>query len=484
MLETKTKSKEQLTEEVRSFHNERNKLLESHVEKWAKAKNIGGSDLVKLWESNPAKARRVALSISNVEQRFKRMTESVMAQSFGTTLRPENFLKAVYIGTALSKRGDIFTEFPLQSTDDALIYINMTREQTLRDGTAGQKMYETISQYYAGEQYTGSIGTGDGANLTFTSGAMSPLALIPYSVRILVDGAQVGVDNGGGVISGTTITSASSSVDYATGIITVVFSAGNAPANGAAITCIYNWNSEDSNNYQYYGTVGIGLQKIRFSARPMPLGYRVTDFTDIMFETTGMGSAMEYLQTAVGHEHAKAKDFRAIARARQVALGNTRLYFDTDFASAGEVSYKTHAQRVTYEINKATVAIQDDIQRGGINKIIAGNSAANYLSLHDSWDYNGADSLGVSGVRKAGNLGQAEVYTCPADSGLVATNDMLLVYKNPEEGMDISIVFGVLSEIDASLRYPQFYTEGNSACIEDAKTVNSKFVRLMTLQNL
>ena len=159
--------------------------MESKVAKWS-AVDIGGMELVKLYESNPQKARMVAMSIDNQEKTLKRMTETVMATAFGTSLRPENFLKAVYIGTANSKRGDIFTEFPLQSTDDALIYIYMTRDMNLRGATQGDRIYESINQYYAGETYTGSIGTGDGNEVTFTSAPMSPLALIPYSIRILV----------------------------------------------------------------------------------------------------------------------------------------------------------------------------------------------------------------------------------------------------------------------------------------------------------
>jgi hypothetical protein len=41
-----------------------------------------------------------------------------------------------------------------------------------------------------------------------------------------------------------------------------------------------------------------------------------------------------------------------------------------------------------------------------------------------------------------------------------------------------------LTEIDSSLRYPNFVTEGNSATVEDARVINSKFVRLLTLSSL
>jgi hypothetical protein len=50
--------------------------------------------------------------------------------------------------------------------------------------------------------------------------------------------------------------------------------------------------------------------------------------------------------------------------------------------------------------------------------------------------------------------------------------------------MDLSIVFGVLTEIDAALKYPEFYTKGYKATIEDSIVVNTKFCRLMQLTNL
>jgi hypothetical protein len=60
----------------------------------------------------------------------------------------------------------------------------------------------------------------------------------------------------------------------------------------------------------------------------------------------------------------------------------------------------------------------------------------------------------------------------------------LLTYKNPEEGMDVGIAFGVLTELTASLAYPQFYVDGNIASVEDYLPLNTKFVRLLSIENL
>ena len=230
-------TKEQVQAQASEFWRQRKQLEEAAVSKWSKTRIKGDTTVAqgiqKIYESNPAKARYIASSLQNQDRALKLMTETTMAQAFGPSLRPENFLQSVYIGNANSKRGDFITEIALQSVDDAIIYINMKRADALRGSTAGDYMYSTINQYYEGEQYTGAVGTSDGATLTYASSPMSILPLIPYSVRILAGGAQIGVDTGSGVISGATLDTGST-VDYTTGVITVVFKTGMVPANGVA----------------------------------------------------------------------------------------------------------------------------------------------------------------------------------------------------------------------------------------------------------
>jgi len=451
---------------------------EAAVSKWSKV-SIGGMDLINLYESNPRKARYVASAIENQERALKQMSETTVATSFGTTVRPENLLKVVYIGTANSCRGDIFTEVPLTTTDDALFYINMVYGSTKRDATINTKIYENISQFYASERYFGTVGTGAGTS--FTSSPMAPLPLIPWSVKITVDNALVAQDNGmGGLVGSVLNTSATNTVDYTTGIITVNFLA--SIGAGAVVQCYYNWSSENSANYGELGTVNIELTKKRFSARPMPLGYSFSDMAQVMFDTTGLGSARDYLERAIGDEHAKARDYRAIGLARQVANGNALTTFNADFAAVGEVSRKSHAQNLLHEITKLGGTIYDDVKRGGINKIVTGSKALAYMKLHDLWKDDTA--MPRVGVYKAGTLSDIEVYACPADANLVANNDMLLTYKNEQEGLDIGIAFGTLTELSAELRYPNLYTEGVLATVEDSMIINQKFIRRMQIQNI
>jgi len=458
------------------------------LERWCRT-DIG-QGLDKLYSKNATRARNTAMAIQMQEgymkAKWKKLSEALTSANFTTT--PETVLKIVRLGVANSCRGDIFTEYPLQSTDDAIYFIDATYEQALRGATAATKMYEVANKYYAGSTYTIALGTCTGAELTYTIASTTYVPINPYTARVLytntATGVQsyVGVDNGANVITGTLLNaSGTNTINYATGAVTITFT-----ANPAAGTLLleYNYSLENSGNYTQVGTVGINVRKERFQAFPVPLGYRFSDMAAITLETTGLGDIHETLLQFVGDQHSRARDFKAIGFGRQVANANTTYTFDTDFAAAAEVSAQSHAQNLLPAIQNVGDAIYDDIQRGKINTIVAGSKALTYMKRHDLW------KTGVEGyewgVFKAGQLDDINVFSCPADAGVIANDELLLTYKNPTDSTntDMSIVFGVLTEISAELRYPEFYTVGQLASIEDRKIINCKYLRLMQLTSL
>jgi len=476
----KKKNSGELKAEMRAFNETRRKTQDRLIEKWNRVDVGAGLD--NLYKINPHRARCTAMAIQNQENHLKQLNETVISTSFA--MKPENLLKVVRIGTANSNRGDIFTEYPLQTTDDALFYIYMTYEQALRGAAAGDYMYEKALPYVAGEQfYIDTTGTG-ATQYTIVCGN---IPIVANKVIVLLDGALIGMDDGSGNIArvgaSTVLTTTQTTwncVTTSSGVVKLEFTA--AVPVTSTIRVLYDWNSEDSTLAGQYGTIGISLVKKRFNARPHPLGYAYSTMTELTLGTTGIGNAEELLVGAVGDEHAKAKDYKAIARARTVALMNSTVDFDTAFAVAGEVSAKSHAQMITKTIGNISAAIYDDIKRGMINKAVAGSKALEYVRLHDGWTEDTRQPR--TGVYKAGKLNDIEFFGCPADASLVNNNEILLTYKNPEEGLDLSLVFGTLTEIAASLKYPTFYTVGNVAAVEDTLTINTKFVRLLTLSNL
>lgn len=465
--------------EAQKYLESRRMMGNKLVEKWSRVSV--GAKLDEMMAKSPERARNTAMLIENQERHMKRLTETIISQTFST--RPENVLKVVRIGVANSNRGDIFTEFPLTTTDDAIYFIDMTYESALRGSTAGDKIYEKVNHLYAGEMAEmATIGTGATQYTIVTT--YYPVVI--GKCLILLDRILVGTDDGDGTITrvGTYLKETPSAtyqtMTYSTGTFKIEFDA--AVTSAHTINIMYQFDSEKSTLYDYMGKVSLAVRKERFNARPMPLGYTYTTMTELVLGTTGLGNVEDMLIGSVGDEHAKARDYKSIALARSVALTNTTYTFNCDFAAEGEVSDKMHAQKISAKIGSIGGAIYNDIKRGKANKAVVGSNALEYLKKHDLWKDDTTQPR--SGVFYAGRISDVDVYCCPSDANLVTTDEILLTYKNPEEGMDVGLAFGVLTELTASLAYPQFYVDGNIATVEDYLIINKKFVRLLSLTNL
>lgn len=453
------------------------------VEKWSKVEP--GAGLGDLFSKYPDRARNTAQLVENQERYMKRMTETIISQTFQT--RPENVLKVVRIGSANSNRGEIFTEFPLTTVDDAIYFITMTYEQSLRGSTADEKIYEKINKYYAGETYE-TVSSGSGTSHTISC---LNYPLVKGKVLILIDRELVAHDMNSHGTSDTTGTLTvlntakitSGTVVYSTGVVSLTLPVSTA---AASVVAIAQFDSEKSTLYDQYGTVALSVTKERFNARPQPLGYTYSSMLELMLGGEGLGDVDDLLVGAVGDELAKSRDYKAITLARSIALTNNSgnpYTFDTNFANAGEVSDKMHAQKLLPKIGSIGGLIYDEVKRGKVNKAVAGSQALEYMKKHDLWKDDTGGQV-ETGVYKAGKLSNIDVYCCPAEAPMVANNEILLTFKNPLEGLDIGIAFGVLTELVASLEYPQFYKVGNICSVEDSKPITKQFIRLLRLDNL
>lgn len=468
-----------LQEEAQRYLQRQKTEGQKLFEKWSKT-DIG-SGLTKLYKENANKARNVAKAVENVERHLKQLNETIISQNFQTT--PENVLKVVRIGSANSHRGDIFTEIALSTTDDALFFIDMTYENTItgKQQTAAEKIYEKAYWSSAGTAaYKSQAGSG-----TSQSIALDKYPVLPYKTLVTIDGILVAQDDG--AAGWTAFTNQSyhvtgGSITYASGAVTLTTT---ESLTGKTVVVHYEFDSEQSTLYASYPKVSLSVSKKRFLAGPQPLGYSYTTMTELLLGTTGLGDAEALLLGAIGDEHAKAKDYKALRIAKSIAKSNPTYTFSADFAAAGEISYKSHAQKFLSVIRDIGGKIYNDIKRGEVNKIVAGTKAVTFMTFHDLW--KGNDGANKTGVYLAGTLDGIEVYQCPADTNdlaLLQENEVLLTYKNPLEGLDIGLAFGVLTEITASLAYPQFYVDGNLASVEDFMPITPKFIRLLTISGL
>jgi len=475
--------RKQKESEAMANNASRNRELDRLVEVWKRTEF--GEGLDNLWVKNRTKARNTAVALEcqegYIDRKWKKLYEAISSTGFDVT--PEFLLRVVRLGVANSFRSEIFNEVQLRSTDDAIYTIDFTAEQTLRDATAGGKIYENMYKYYAGTTQRQTIGIGNGGTKTYVLANTLKAPLYPFHSRIVVGGIYMGVDNGANVFTGPGLnSSATNSINYTTGAITINL-VDNAPLN-ALVEVEYMFSFETAANYDQLGTIGINVRKNRFAAKPIPLGYEFSDMAAITLETTGLGNIHDYLLQGVADEHAKSRDYRAIGFAREVARGNTSYRFDADWAANGAIDATAFAQNLLPFIQNIGADVVDEIKRGEPNTIVVGSKALTYLKRHALWK---TDEQGYKmGVYQAGYLDNMKVFACPADANVIDTDQGILTYKNPTDDTvtDLSIIFGNLTEISAELRYPELMTKGTLATVEDKIIYNSKYIRTFTIDNI
>ena len=116
-------------------------IADKAIAKWSR--HEVGANLTKLAENDLRKARRVALAVEKQSAQLKEAT----IQS-GDFIRPETVLKIVNYGVTQSNRDKFASEVQLKSADDAIFILERTQGSTLRDGTAGNNIYENQTKTY------------------------------------------------------------------------------------------------------------------------------------------------------------------------------------------------------------------------------------------------------------------------------------------------------------------------------------------------
>jgi hypothetical protein len=467
--------------------------LDRLVEEWDKRPE--GQYLSAVYGKSPTRARNAALLLENQRRHMLYIRESgtQISSAFGTT--PENVLRIVRIGVANSNRADIFTEWALTSTNDALYYVDGVYGTTTQGATAGQRIYDfgANSANYASSFTTisGTPNVGDGSTVTFT-GTFSPTNVKPFSVQIIVGNTFVGTDDGAGSLvgtpdgsGGTTTTVASGTINYTSGAFSVTLT--SAPATGVAIQAQAVWDAENSNNYSSVNDIQLKVFKRPFHLYMHPVTLSYSKMTELVFETTGLGDFDEQIVKRAGDEIAKRRDYKAFQLAKRVANQNAAFTFDADPASGNDDNDFNHAQRILTTINNISGSIFDSLKRGQVTKIVGNPIAVNYLKKHLQWKPD-SSQMRVGASYLAGKLDDIDVYVTPSDNSTVAgtssSGELICVYKNPQEEGEPSLAFGTLTELSAALDYPNLYRQVSLATVEGENVIQPGFVRLLSISNI
>ena len=455
--------------------SERNDKADQLFEKWCKRSEVG-KGLDKLYEADVVKGRATALILENQEAHLSKLTETQISNSFSTT--PENVLRVVRLGYPNSVRGELFLEWAMETARDSIYYLSPVYASSKRGAIQGDIFHESASFRYASEIEEDVIGSGDGSTTTFgTTLANTPIR--PYTVRLYLDNAPYAVDDGNGNIIGDLLdTSLENSVDYNTGAVVLNFE--TPPASGVEITVQSNYDSEVASNYDEIGSIELQLRDYQFRVKPWPLYVSWSKMTELLLNTTLNIDAEDALIRGAADELKKALDFHAVRTAYKASLRNTIVNFDIQGA-VGE-SEVHRAMAFNRAIDGAADAMYNQLQRGGVTKLVGGPSAVSYVKLHQRFD--GSNRQPRVGIYREGSLDGIDIYKAPAS--IVPNNEFMAIYKNEEVPEDVSVAFGTLIPLykTMSLEYKEMYTENGIAFFGDSKVLQPKYLQRIGLQNL
>jgi hypothetical protein len=502
-------------DKARSIYNEKlsereNKILKLK-EKYSKSKGLalGKGKLEEMFEKDAKKAENLILFLENSEiqarrnptiaqnvlqeQAIKSMTEGQMKEAMQTggtmaLMLPTDIVKISRIAYTNSIAQDIFDVWGMSSMKDSLYKLETTYGSTARGATADTVTYENYGEGRYPSTFEQESTTSADAGITWTA-TLQYAPLIPFKVSVFLDGTQVAVDNGAGVLVGTDLsTTTPSTINYKTGAVSIVFE--NAVSGGASadVTVQYAYDFEDPALFNRTGSVLLNLVEYQYSAILYPLEVEWTRFSeDLMNSKLGL-SAKDMLIVGAGDEFRKAFDERCIAKGIKASGWTNPITFDTDFATAGADSSYAHAQSVTTAIVNAENLAYDAIGRlADETNIVCDSTSYAYLMKHNK--FVGIKPTSKVGIFKVGDLDGRGVYMAPKTIIGNGTNEgkLYLFGKSTEsKNVDAPVSIGTYGTgiTTNPVELKNFNSQMGLGVYADSKINNKHFATVVTLENL
>lgn len=469
--------RENLTEKL--FREERNFRADRLVEKWSNIPEIG----VGMQEMEPRAARNLAILLENQTRQMSHMTEAAIASNFnGQT--PENMLRLVRLSYPNSIRGELFTEFAMETANDSIKYIVPSYQDKpgvhdkFDDGNMpkpipgkyanGTAMYENVESRYATELHSFTKTSEEMTSASYEAfttygttqqlGAYLPGDSVIYGLK---DGKKIGVaavqDKDGEWVP----------ADFS-----------SARVDGAdKYLFIGRYDSELDFDGQNLGEVELVMRSYQFQPRVVSLGVTWTQLAELTLDTSFGVSAEEMMLDSAAQEIKKTLDYQAVKMAsayqKKLAAENYA-EFDAEAGINTKDSYYHTAQLVEQPIEQVANKQLDAIGRGGVSAIVGGPKAITYLKLNEKFEATGAQP--AIGGHKVGKIGDVDVYKVP--SSIIAEDELLTVWKNPTVEADVAVAIGTLLPFysTGAIQRKNLYKEGAVARFEDTQVLNPNYL--------
>jgi hypothetical protein len=245
------------------------------------------------------------------------------------------------------------------------------------------------------------------------------------------------------------------------------------------------YNSEADLAGNHLGEVELVMDDYQFAPRPVTLGVTMTQLTQITLDTSFGVSGEELLLDYAGQEIRRSLDYASVKDAYFAALGNGTNYyteFDAEAGAGTNDSYGHTAQLVSQAVERIGDNMYNDIKRGGVTRLVGGPKAVSYLRLNGGFTTKGSQER--NGGHQIGELYGIPVFKVPSD--VIPNDQIVTVFKNPENEADVGIAYGVLVPFVSTglLQRKNFYVEGGLATYQDKAVLNSKYFGLIKIKNI
>lgn len=487
------------------------------VESWSRIPKIGAG-LNKLPE---AVARNTAINLQTQAASMAKMTEAQLSTSFqGFT--PENMLRLVRLAMPNTCRNKVFTEFAMESAKDSIKYIKPVYSKTVDGGDLHDKhtsntpgAYGDASQYKdvyndineddfqralyenTEDRFTQELINIPGEGGTFTIPAQADPNGNPYvKVDKFLPGymkvylgdethpiAEENKRTGHFFVNteefpGATVSYAK---DNETGniVVTVTGVTGD-------VKVFARFDVEDDFLGTNLGEIELVMSDYKFEPRPTTIGVTWSQLAEITLDASFGLSAQDMLVQYAGDAIRINLDLRSFKLAYGVARSNKDyiVEFDAAYGNGENIEGYFHtAQTFPSAVDTVTDVMVNDINRGGVSRMVAGFSAGSYLKLVKG-TFSDKGRQAAKGIYQIGEFGGIPTFKAP--SSIIPTNEIMCVWKDDENEGDVAIAFGTLVPFfnTGIIQRKNFYKEAGLATYGDWAVLNRRYLALIRIKGL
>ena len=257
-------------------------------------------------------------------------------------------------------------------------------------------------------------------------------------------------------------------------------------ANAAKVKVFARFDLEDDFLGTNLGEIELVMSDYKFEPRPTTIGVTWSQLAEITLDASFGLSAQDMLVQYAGDAIRINLDLRSFKLAYGVARSNKDyiVEFDANYANGHNIEGYFHtAQTFPSAVDTVTDVMVNDINRGGVSRMVAGFSAGSYLKLvKGTFSDKGRQS--AKGIYQIGEFGGIPTFKAP--SSIIPTNEIMCVWKDDENEGDVAIAFGTLVPFfnTGIIQRKNFYKEAGLATYGDWAVLNRRYLALIRIKNL